>query len=395
MAIRVATTSSGQLAYIPETEVGKTPDTGKGTKLRMTGESFEQTISKEVSKEMNDTRQTVGMFLTDAQVSGGWQFELSAREYDPILEALLMGTWSEYGSQGKSTPESVTFDKAGKTVTFTSAITGLDQLKDGSYLKLTGSDIKAENAKPLRVKSVAGNAVTVYNDLEDQTVADAVSHHGRLTNGVTERSFTFEKAISSINELFQYRGCRINKGSLNFESKAAITGSFDVIGMTSSNSKTRQLGDKQEYTASQTGSIIDAVLGMDGVFLDGEDLRKSLTAGIQKINLEYDNQMKGHDAVGVLGNVDVTAGTISCTLNITMYFKDGKIYDDVIKQKRFNLSWFVYDREGHGYAFTLPSVEIKSIKANMSDNDSAVMAELECQALMDSTTGKTIFIDRF
>ena len=78
-----------------------------------------------------------------------------------------------------------------------------------------------------------------------------------------------------------------------------------------------------------------------------------------------------------------------------MYFNKGSIYNEVIRQTRFNLSWKVYDRNGHGYAITLPSVELNSPKVAISDNDSPVMVELEYAALMDPTSHKTIFIDRF
>ena len=395
MALRVATTASGQLAYIPETVAGETPTTGKGINLRMTGESFEQTISKEVSKEINATRQTAGMFLTDNQVSGGFQFELSAGEYDTLLEATLMDDWSTFGTNGATAAESAEFKAADKSITFTSNISSFGTLPVGAYILITGTGVKPKNAKPLRVQAVAGKKITVYEDLEDQTVADAVIHHRRLTNGVKRRSFSFEKTISDANQRFIYRGCQMSKFSLNFESKAAMTGSFEIIGMTAANGDTRMLGDRTDYNASQANPIIDAVLGMENVLLDGADIRTDMTAGVKKITLEYDNNMKGHDAIGVLGNVDVTAGVIKVSGNISMYFNKGSIYNEVIRQTRFNLSWKVYDRNGHGYAITLPSVELNSPKVAISDNDSPVMVELEYAALMDPTSHKTICIDRF
>lgn len=395
MTLSVATTASGQLAYIAETTAGQTPTTGKGTNLRMTGESFEQTVSKEVSKEINSTRQTAGMFLTDSQVSGGFQFEVSAGEYDPLLEALLMDTWSEFGTNGKSTPGSITFSATDNSATLPAGVNGLAKLTDGCYVTFSGEGIEKENRGPLRVKSVAGQKVTFHDTLKTQTVRNCVAHHSRLTNGVTKRSFTFEKMLSDLNQSFAYRGCRISKASWSFESKAAVTGSFEVLGMGSTNAEGRQLGDKTEYTESKANPIIDAVLGMDNVLFDGKDARVEMTAGVQKISLDFDNNMKAHDAIGVLGAVDVTAGVINCSGNLSMYFASGKIYNDVITQRRFNLSFKVFDREGHGYAFTLPSVELNSPKVNIGDNDSPVMVELEFTALMHPTLKKTIFIDRF
>lgn len=395
MTLRVATTASGQLAYIPETTPGVTPASGKGINLRMTGESLEQTISKEVSKEINATRQTAGMFLTDAQVSGGVQIELSAGEYDLLIEALLMGEWGTFGTNGKTAPESVTFASPANTITFTSNVSSFGELKEGCYISFSGTDLKDANRGPLRVKSVSGKVVTVYDKLEAQTVTDAVCHHSRVTNGVRRRSFSLEKAISDLNQFFTYRGCQVSKADFNFESKAAVTGSFEFIGMSSANSESKTLGDKGTYTESQVNPIIDAVLGMDNVLIDGKDMREEMTAGVKKVMLSFDNNMKGHDAVGVLGNVDVTAGVINCSGSISMYFASGKIYNDVIRQKRFHLAWKVFDRNGHGYAFILPSIELNSPKVAIADNDSPVMIDLEFTALMDPASKKTIFIDRF
>lgn len=400
MGLPVATTAQGQLAYILETVPGETPATGKGTMLRLTGESLSAEISKDVSKELNATRQTAGMFLTDSQVSGGFQFEVSAGEYDPILEALLMDTWSTFGVNGKSAEDTLTIAVSGQdsTITFGGAApAGLADLVDGCWLTVSGENLDEANRKPQRVKSVDATAkkITVYGKMKAQSVTKGVVHHSRLTNGVTDRAFTLEKGLAQIQQYFIYRGCRFSKGSWNFESKAAVTGSFEIIGMSSETADAVSLGDKTAYTPSKAEPIIDAVLGMDNVLIDGKDAREEMTAGVQKMSLEFDNNLKGHEAIGVLGNVGVTAGVIKCSGNITMYFANGKIYNDVIRQRRFNVSLKVFDRNGHGYAFTLPSVELSSPKVNISDNDSAVMIELEYTALMDPTTRKTIYIDRF
>ncbi|WP_274584093.1 phage tail tube protein [Neisseria leonii] len=392
--LNVASSSYAQLAYIPETVSGVTPDTGKGINLRMTGESLEQTISKETSKEINSSRQTAGMFLTDAQVAGGINFELSSGEYDVLLEACLMDTWSTFGTDGVLDAGSATFSSTGKTVTLTNAAEGLAA---GMWFSVQGDDLAPENRGPWLVREIDGGktTITVAGDVKDQTVTSAKVRAGRLTNGVTERSFSVEKYFSDAGEYFVYRGMQVSKVSLAFESKAAVTGSFDFIGRTSENGKTKFLGDKTDYTESKSGPIIDAVLGMKDVLVDGVDMRETMTAGVQKISVDFDNNMKGADAIGVLGNVDVLAGTISVGGSITMYFQSGAIYNDVIRQRRFNLSWAVFDGNGNGYAFTLPSVELDSPKVNASQKDEPLTVEMNFTALMDPVAKKTIFIDRF
>jgi hypothetical protein len=392
--LKAASSSLMQLAYIPETVEGETPTTGKGIDLRNTGLSLGQEISKETSKEINATRQTAAMYLTDAQVQGGINFELSSGEYDPFIEALLMGTWSNFGMKGKLAAGTAAFAKATKTITLTNAATGLGV---GSYFSVSGAGIKDENRGPFRVKTIDTDkkVITVDAVIEDQSVINASVYHSRLTNGTTPRSFSLEKRFTDINQTFVYRGMQVNKGSFAFDMRAALTGSFDFMGRTSVVGTGRMLGDKTEYTASQTGKIIDSVLGMKDVLLDGVPIGDSISAGITKLSLDYDNSMQSLGAIGVLGSVGTIAGTIACSGTMEIYLNNAQVYNQVLTQKRFRLEWLAKDADGHGYAFILPSVELSSPKADVSQKDEAVILSLEFTALMDPSLQKTIIIERF
>ena len=394
MALNVASTSSAQMSYIPEQVMGVTPSTGKGRNLRFTGESLQMTVSKETSKEIEASRQTSSMYLTDAQVAGGINIELSAGEYDPFLEALLMDTWSTFGTQGVLDAGSATFATPANTITLTNAATGLEV---GMYFSLSGTGINRANAGPHRVKAIdtAKKVINVHTTLESQTVPAAKVHHSRLTNGTAKRSFSVEKLLAEINQAFLYRGMQVSKGSFPFDMRTAITGSFDFIGTTSETGTGRMLGDKTPYTPSLTNPVIDTVLGMKDVLIDGVPTSQSMSAGLTKLNLDYDNALKGLGAIGVLGNTDVIAGTIVCGGSLEMYLNNTELYQSVLKQTRFRLEWAVYDREGHGYAFILPSVELDAPEAPVSQKDEGVMLTLKFNALKDPATQKTIFIDRF
>lgn len=392
--LKASSSSLMQLAYMPETVDGETPTTGKGIDLRTTGESLSAEVSKETSKEINATRQTAAMYLTDAQVQGGINFELSSGEYDPFIEALLMDTWSNFGTKGKLAAGSTAFSAANKTITLTNAATGLAV---GSYFSVDGTGIKDENKGPFRVKTIdpAAKVITVDAEITDQTVANANVYHSRLTNGTTRRSFSIEKRFTDVDQTFVYRGMQVGKGSFAFDMRTALTGSFDFMGKTSEVKTGRQLGDKTAYTASQTGKIIDSVIGMKDVLFDGEPLSNRMSAGITKISLDFDNALQGLGAIGVLGNADVIAGTIACSGTMEIYLNNAELYNAVLTQKRFRIEWTAKDADGHGYAFILPSVELSSPKVNASQKDEPVMLEVEFTALMDPTLQKTLIIERF
>lgn len=403
MTIGIASTSYAQLAYQPETEVGVTPNTGKGTDLRMTGESLDQTFTKEASTEINSSRQTTGLTLTDAQTSGGFNFVLSSREYDAFFEALLMDDWSKFGTNGVLDVQSVTisYDAATSLSKLEiAAARGVDftkLLNVGSYFLVSADEADAELKFPLIVAQLESNAIYVKKQLKDASlVTNSKLYHGHLSNGGKYRSFSLEKRLTDKDKTFLYKGMHLNKMSLSFESQSAISGNFDFIGTESEFGTGRQLGDKSEYIPSQSGSPINTVVGMKGALLDGIDVRENMTAAIQKLSLEYDNAMKGHKGIGVLGNVAITAGTINAGGTMTMYFNDGSIYNDIKQQVHHRLEFAVYDPDGHGYAFIFPCIELKDPKVAISAKDEAVETELGFTALQDTdNTQKTLIIERF
>ncbi|MRN38609.1 hypothetical protein CRG49_000590 [Neisseria sp. N95_16] len=391
---KVASTSYVQMAYIPEIVAGTTPDKGKGINLRFTGESFNQALTAEVSAEIESSRQTRSRFLTNAEVAGGLNFELSAGEYDPFLEALLMGSWSKFGNNGVLTAGKVVFAANAKTITFGNAVSGLAA---GDYFSVHDDKIEGVNRGPHRVKSIDSEKkiITVYGELKDQIVEGSKIYHGKLVNGVTPKYFSIEKQYTDVKQTTVFSGMQVGKMSANFNMRAAITGSFDFVGRSMTTGTGRLLGDKAAYTASQDGSVIDTVLGMKDVLFNGKTTNEQLSAGITELSLEFDNNLQGLGAVGVLGNVATVAGTINCSGSLTMYMNDLSLYKSVLNQERFRIEWSVYDREGHGYAFVLPSVELDSPEAQVGQKDEAAMITVNFNALMDPKLSKTMIIYRF
>lgn len=395
MAVKnVASTSYVQMAYIPETVVGTTPTTGKGIDLRFTGESLNQSLTTEVSNEINSSRQTRSRYLTNAEVAGGLNFELSSGEYDLLLEALLMDSWSNFGTNGTFNAGSTIFAKTAKTITLTNAVTGLAA---GDYFSVSGTGISSANRGPHRIKSIdtAKKVITVYGDLEDQTIASGSINHGKLVNGVTTKTFSIEKRYTDVNQSMLFRGMQVSKLSMPFNMRTVVTGSFDFVGRSMVTGVGRMLGDKTTYTKSQEAPVIDTVLGMKDVLFNGVATNESLSAGITELNLSYENGVQGLGAVGVLGNAATIAGTINCTGSITMYMNDLNLYNSVLTQERFRLEWSVYDRDGHGYAFVLPAVELDSPESQVGQKDEAAMITVNYTALADPTLDKTLIVYRF
>ena len=403
MSIEITSSSYAQLAYIAETKTGEIPSTGKGTNLRMTGESMEMSITKQASNEISNTRQTSSLHMMDVQNGGGINFELSAEEYDVLLEAVMMGTWSKFGTDGVLAVQSivVTYDVATDqsllTITTSKNQDFTKLLAKDSYFRVVADNIIQDFKKPLRIAAVEPSAITVYGKLPNVTLdANVKLYHSQLRNGKKKRSFSIEKHFTDTDQTFVFTGMRANKLSLSFESKNVVTGSFDFIGNQFVKGQGNLLGDRTDYNLSKTCRGINTSIGMSNILIDGVDVRTTQTAAIQKMSLDYDNGMVGHAGLGVMGNVDVTAGNIQAEGTMSMYFNSVDIYDDIMNQVHHRFEFTAFDADGHGYAFIFPRIELKDPKTAVNAQGEAVMTDLGYSGL-ESVDGQstTLIIERF
>ena len=92
-----ASANLGQLRYIQETTSGVTPTTGNGVELRTLQPTMKAAIATIKSAEINKYRMVRSSTNSDLTVDGGFEFELSAKEYDPFIQGILFGTFTHYG----------------------------------------------------------------------------------------------------------------------------------------------------------------------------------------------------------------------------------------------------------------------------------------------------------
>jgi len=390
----LASSNFAQLSYIPETDFGFTPLVGNPTNLRMTGESLDFGIQTEASKEIRADRQVTDLVQIGASVSGGFNFELSFLEYDELLEAVCMDTWAFFGAA--PVPVSATFAANSLTAggpTVTDSLFTL--LEPGQWVRISGSSIPAQDIVAQVSNTVAPTADVLTFEgtpfaaaLGDGGVA-VVVNSARLSNGVTQRSFTVERSLTDVGQFYAYTGMNANKLSLNFASGAIVTGSLDFMGSMMWRADATQLPGTP--VASQTGDVMNAVSGVGNISEGGFALTGTF---IKSLKLDLDNKMRGQTGIGTLGNVGIAAGTLMVTGSMEVYLADGTMYDMFLSNTATSISWTMQDKVGQGYALSLPKVKFSSAKVNAGSLDQDCMLSLPFTALMDEITGRTIFLDR-
>ena len=398
----LASTSRVQVRYIKESQFGVIPVAGNPKELRVTGESLNYSLSKEISAEINASRASSSMVAVSAEASGSLNAELSYAEYDPLMEAVLQDAWAAYGTNGVGTSFSGTFTATTITAsvapTTTSAFTNL---KPGQWFTVTGTGSPNDN-KLFRVHKTTPVTTTVIT-LDPGTPATVggpyaatVVKTSRLTNGTTQPSFTIERASNDTNEFFAYTGMTPSTMSLSMASGSLTTTEFGFMGKAASAAGATQLPGSP--VASQSYDIMSGVSGTScAVWYDGAPLTGTF---INSISLSYDNALRMQNALCTLGAVGIGSGTIAATIDMEVYFASGReFYDEFLANTNKEVAFTAFDTSGNGYVFTFPKANISSYTVNAGGKDADLMASISVTALLDNANAnaalrKVMFIDR-
>lgn len=394
----IASSNRAQLRYILESVFGSTPVAGNPNNLRMTGESLSYAIQSDTSKEIRSDRQVTDLVLTGAGASGGFNFEASYKEFDTLLQALFMGTWVVYGTNGVGASLSITLDSAAGTLTAGVAPSGADDWNNiavGQWIRLNAPSDAADEVY-LKVASVNGPGTVITVDTAtpipgsgSRLVSNCTITTSRLANGTTERSFTIEREHNDVTQFFAFRGMTASKLSMSFASGAIVTGSMDFVGKDSVRAGATTMPGSP--VASQTYDVMNAVSGVGNILENGAALSGTF---IKSLKFDLDNKLRGQTAIGTLGNVAVAPGTLEVKGEMEVYLANGTMYDKFVNNTASSITFSMKDGASNGYVFTFPKVKYSDAKVQAGGLDQDVMLSMPFTALMDTTLNKTIVLDR-
>lgn len=389
----LASSSRAQVRYIEESVFGVTPATGTARELRVTGESLDYGIQTTSSEEIRADRMTTDLVVVGAQASGGLNFELSYNEFDTLLAATLQGSWLTAGAGGEQTI-TATFASPANTITASTG-TPFANVSAGQWIKISGA-VNAANNGYVRVLTKTSATVLVLDKtlVAETSTASVKVSASRLVNGATQRSYSIEKRFADVGQFFVYRGMTASRMALNFQSGSLVTGSFEFMGKDSERKTESFLPGTP--TASQTGTIMNAVSGVGAILENGTPL--SNTTFISSLSLNVDNTLRMQNAVGVLGAAGIGSGTLKVTGSMEVYFADGTLYDKLVNNTDSSLVWTVFDKadgSGGGYAFNLPKIKFTEGRVQAGAINQDVMATMGFEAILSPAANAQILVDRF
>ncbi len=174
--------------------------------------------------------------------------------------------------------------------------------------------------------------------------------------GDVRKTYTFVKVFSDINQVFIYRGVRINEATLNIATTGKITASFGLMGTLFERTTTSPVTSPlavPELALVSSLNVGDLTVNSETVVG---------TACMQSLALTITNNM---EAIRCIGSQKLTATTylekiVDITLNTQyMFSAQSAGYIDFIKTRAtMPMEFSIEDSAGNGYAFEFPKLEV-------------------------------------
>ena len=174
--------------------------------------------------------------------------------------------------------------------------------------------------------------------------------------GGVRKTFTFVKVYSDTNQVFIYRGVRINEASMSIATTGKITATFGLMGTLFE----RDAPNPVVSPLPVPDDHLVSALNVGDLTVNGQTVVG--TACMQSLELSINNNM---EAIRCIGSGKLTATTylekiVDITVNTQYMFSDQSAgYIDFIKSRdTMPLNFSIEDSAGNGYAFEFPQLEV-------------------------------------
>lgn len=284
------------VAYKAETTFNTPPTAGSGYRFRPNASGGLRLARAMIQpNEIRSDGQTSMARLGSKSVSGSYVGDLSVGTFDPLLEAVLRGTWTAAVTLTQATGTSVTAT-AGPPGTLVRAAGSwiTDGVRVGDVIRpnITGGPA-GNNNRNLRVTGVTALTLTVAEaltlDATPRTTYSIVVAKKLYQPAVpVRRSFTFEEYDADVDLTEQVTGARISSVHISGQPDGMCTIEFGIVGadLNPLATGTSPFFTSPTLTTSIGLTIADASIryaGADILTLTGFDVTLDLRAATQPV----------------------------------------------------------------------------------------------------------------
>lgn len=381
-----ATGSKTSHYYVEETTAGTTPTSPVWTPIRYTGGQMTMTRDSLQSSELDGSREVADLRLGSKQTAGEFSCEISSLAFNDFFEAALGGTWAVSTS---SSSINITVDPSTRKFTRASGSYVTEGFAAGDLIKhptLTG-----DNAKTFVVESVAALYVIVKVPasvtLTVETTASVVKFPMTLVTGSTRRSFSILTYFADADQgagLYQLtKGVEISGFSLDVSVNALVTGTFPVIGRTTTYDSGLPSG-----STFNTINRLEVYSGVEATIQDNATVLGYVTS----MSCTNDNSAAAQFELGSSGVAFIERGRANNTLSLSTFFETMTLLNKFVGETETSV--YVALMQGNrekATAFNYGRVVYTSGAPEVAGEES-ISQTLEAQALQGTTLESSIEI---
>lgn len=213
----------------------------------------------------------------------------------------------------------------------------------------------------------------------------ALSGTDLLANGTTAKSYTLEGEFADITQFLSLTGCRVGSLALTMRVGQVVTGTMELTG------KVAAVGVATVGTGAATAATTTSVADPINI--------SSITEGgsaveLMAVELSINNNVRPQQVLGTAALDGIGLGRFNVTGTIEAYTADAALMTKYLAHTASTLGWIIGDAAGNATAFKVDRLKYSDGEWPVSGNDADIMQRYPFQAIMDSTTSKTLRITR-
>jgi hypothetical protein len=333
---------AGYTSYLLQSALGSAASGAGGTILRQTGGqpgklSKAAIQSKEVRQDAQPVKGRHGMQTT---AGGPYSTELSIQSVDPIIQAVIRGTWDSEITKTQTDFTSLTTGLHTIVLTSGNPITLGFRVND--VIQATGLTDAANNGKNLRITGLSSTTITVAETLVVNATPDtscSLIRRGRkvimpAAGSLVNRYFTIEEWQADLAASRVFTDCFWKSVKISMSPNGIIMfePSWVGTGAVTANSGSAILTSPTLPTGVPLAAL-DSTLRFGGVDV----------ADISSFDLTIDNGAVAPAVVGSKISPTVLPGLNQVTLNLTVLQKDLSQFSAFLNETGFSLSLLAVD----------------------------------------------------
>lgn len=214
-----------------------------------------------------------------------------------------------------------------------------------------------------------------------------------IRNSTTKKSYSIERQyLDQTSPLYEvFTGMTVDTFNMAAEAASIVTSTFGFLGKDSAMSTTRTSGATDK--AAPTNDVLNSSSNIASIREGGSVISGSNF--VLNLSVNVANNLRRNNAVGSIGAVEMGVGESTVTGELTTYFDDSTLVDKVIDNTETSLDFRFIDSDDQAMIVDMPRVKYSSGAPDVTGKNTDVTANLQYQALRDTTLGYQIQLQRF